>query len=79
MIIVIDISSPFNPKIVLKSNVITLYNLKELLNSIDWNISPDIDDIAIMRLSEKDVVRHRLVQEIIKAYERNEEQNERKN
>ena len=39
----------------------------------------NIDDIAIMRLSEKDVVRHRLVQEIIKAYERNEEQNERKN
>ena len=37
-----------------------------------------IDDIAIMRLSEKDVVRHRLVQEIIKAYERNEELNERK-
>ena len=32
-----------------------------------------------MRVSDKDVVRHRLVQEIIKAYERNEEQNERKN
>lgn len=29
-----------------------------------------IDDIAISRLSGKDVVRHRLVQEIIKAYER---------
>ena len=42
-------------------------------------ILKNIDDIAIMRLSEKDVVRHRLVQEIIKAYERNEEQNERKN
>ncbi|MBD5143480.1 MAG: phosphate starvation-inducible protein PhoH [Ruminococcus sp.] len=28
-----------------------------------------IDDIAIMRFTEKDVVRHRLVQDIIKAYE----------
>ena len=37
-----------------------------------------IDDIAICRLNEKDVVRHRLVQEIIKAYERNGEKNERK-
>lgn len=32
-----------------------------------------IDDIAISRLNPKDVVRHRLVQEIIKAYERNGE------
>ena len=32
-----------------------------------------IDDIAIRRLTAKDVVRHRLVQEIIKAYERNGE------
>lgn len=29
-----------------------------------------IDDIAIMRLTEKDVVRHKLVQDIITAYER---------
>lgn len=29
-----------------------------------------VEDIAIVNLSEKDVVRHRLVQEIIKAYER---------
>ncbi len=32
-----------------------------------------IDDIAQVRFSEKDVVRHKLVQEIIKAYEKNEE------
>ena len=32
-----------------------------------------IEDIAISRLNAKDVVRHRLVQEIIKAYERNGE------
>ena len=30
----------------------------------------NIDDIAIMRLTEKDVVRHKLVQDIIIAYER---------
>ena len=30
----------------------------------------NIDDIAIMRLTEKDVVRHKLVQNIITAYER---------
>jgi phosphate starvation-inducible protein PhoH and related proteins len=32
-----------------------------------------IDDIAQVRFSEKDVVRHRLVQDIIKAYEKLEE------
>ena len=30
----------------------------------------DIPDIAICRFTEKDVVRHRLVQDIIKAYEK---------
>jgi len=33
-------------------------------------ILKDIDDIGIHRFSEKDVVRHRLVQDIIKAYEK---------
>ncbi|MBE6811011.1 MAG: phosphate starvation-inducible protein PhoH [Ruminococcaceae bacterium] len=37
-----------------------------------------IDDIAITKLTAKDVVRHRLVQEIINAYERNGEANESK-
>ncbi len=37
-----------------------------------------IDDIGIVRLSERDVVRHRLVQSIIKAYERDEENKKRK-
>jgi len=36
-------------------------------------ILKNIDDIAISRLTGKDVVRHRLVQEIIKAYERGAE------
>jgi len=30
----------------------------------------NVDDIAIFRFTEKDVVRHRLVQDIIKAYEK---------
>ena len=33
----------------------------------------DVEGIAQIRFSEKDVVRHRLVQEIVKAYERAEE------
>ena len=42
--------------------------LKEVLK-----ILKDIDGIAISQFSERDVVRHRLVQEIIKAYEKYEE------
>lgn len=41
-------------------------------------ILKNIEGIAISRLSGKDVVRHRLVQEIIKAYERGADKNERK-
>ena len=29
-----------------------------------------VDDIAVVRFSEKDVVRHKLVQDIVKAYEK---------
>lgn len=36
-------------------------------------ILKDINDIGIIRLSEKDVVRHPLVQQIVKAYEANED------
>ena len=32
-------------------------------------ILKNIDDIAINRFTEKDVVRHRLVQDIVRAYE----------
>lgn len=42
--------------------------LKEVLR-----ILRGIDDIAEIRFTEKDVVRHKLVQDIIKAYEKNEE------
>ena len=37
-----------------------------------------IDDIATVRLTEKDVVRHKLVQDIVKAYEKNEEAKRKK-
>lgn len=36
-------------------------------------ILKNVKDIAHVAFSEKDVVRHKLVQEIIKAYEKNEE------
>ena len=37
-----------------------------------------IKDISIVHLTEKDVVRHKLVQDIVKAYEKNEEAKRRK-
>ena len=37
----------------------------------------NVDDIARCNFSEKDVVRHKLVQDIIKAYEKNEEARKR--
>ena len=41
-------------------------------------ILKNIDDIGMVRFNEKDVVRHRLVQDIIKAYEKIEEERQRK-
>lgn len=43
------------------------------------NILKDVDDIEIIKFSQKDVVRHKLVQDIIKAYERYDEQNAKRN
>lgn len=40
-------------------------------------ILKNIDDIAIFRFTEKDVVRHKLVQDIIRAYEHSAEKNGR--
>jgi phosphate starvation-inducible PhoH-like protein len=45
--------------------------LKEAIKVLDG-----IEDIAVHRFTEKDVVRHRLVQKIITAYEKYERQNE---
>ena len=41
-------------------------------------ILKNVDDIQTVRFNEKDVVRHRLVMDIIKAYEKNEEARKRK-
>ena len=38
----------------------------------------NIEDIGVVRFNEKDVVRHRLVQDILKAYEKQEEERNRK-
>lgn len=46
--------------------------LKEVIK-----ILRNIDDIAIIKLSDKDIVRHRLVQKIITAYEKYEEARKR--
>lgn len=42
------------------------------------NVIKDIDDIAICRLTSKDVVRHPLVQRIVKAYEEYEQKSAQK-
>ena len=42
------------------------------------NVVKDIDDIAICRLTSKDVVRHPLVQRIVKAYEEYEQKSAQK-
>ncbi|HAS37948.1 MAG TPA: phosphate starvation-inducible protein PhoH, partial [Ruminococcaceae bacterium] len=41
-------------------------------------ILKNVDDIKTVRFSEKDVVRHKLVQDIIRAYEKYEEAKKRK-
>ena len=38
----------------------------------------DVEDIAIVTFTEKDVVRHKIVQDIIKAYERYYNRNNRR-
>ena len=65
----------FNSKMVITGDVTQIdlpdgkrSGLKDVMR-----ILRNIDDIAQVRFSDKDVVRHRLVQDIIKAYEKNEE------
>ena len=41
-------------------------------------ILKNIDDISVVRFNEKDVVRHKLVQDILKAYEKHDEERKRK-
>ncbi len=68
----------FNSKIVITGDV-TQIDLPDARKSglvEAMKILKNIDDIAIMTFTEKDVVRHKLVQDIIKAYEKHN--NERK-
>ena len=65
----------FNSKIVVTGDI-TQIDLPEgkksgLLDAM--KVLKNIDDISITRFTEKDVVRHRLVQDIIKAYDKQEE------
>jgi len=64
----------FNSKMVVTGDVTQIdlpdgrkSGLKEILK-----ILKNVDDIAICEFSQKDVVRHQLVQRIIEAYERYE-------
>ena len=64
----------FNSKIVVTGDITQIdlpdgkkSGLKEAIR-----ILKNVEDIKTVRFTEKDVVRHKLVQEIIKAYERSE-------
>ena len=41
-----------------------------LMTKTAMKVLKNIDDIGIVRFSEKDVVRHKLVQDIVKAYDK---------
>ena len=65
----------FNSKMVITGDITQIdlpdgkrSGLKEVLR-----ILKDVKDIAQVRFNERDVVRHKLVQDIIKAYEKIEE------
>lgn len=69
----------FNSKMVVTGDVTQIdlpdgkrSGLKEAMK-----VLKNIDDIGIIRFTEKDVVRHKLVQDIIKAYEKNLEERNR--
>ena len=70
----------FNSKIVVTGDI-TQIDLPDGKRSglVDIiKILKNVDDIQTVRFSEKDVVRHKLVQEIIKAYEKYEEAHKKK-
>ncbi|NMA79196.1 MAG: phosphate starvation-inducible protein PhoH [Clostridiales bacterium] len=66
----------FNSKMIITGDV-TQIDLPDARRSglIDaMNVLNDVEDISIVNFTEKDVVRHRLVQEIVKAYEKNKDE-----
>ena len=70
----------FNSKIVVTGDItqIDLPDGKKSGLVEATKILKNVDDIQTVRFSEKDVVRHRLVMDIIKAYEKNEEVRKKK-
>ncbi len=64
----------FNSKMVINGDI-TQIDLKDQKDSglaSAFNLLSEIDDLAFIKLSSKDVVRHPLVQKIIDAYEKND-------
>ena len=71
----------FNSKMIITGDV-TQIDLPDARRSglIDaMNVLYDVEDIAIVNFTERDVVRHRLVQEIVRAYEKNEDESRKTN
>lgn len=71
----------FNSKMVITGDITQIdlpdSNKSGLIDAM--RILKNVDDIAVMHFTEKDVVRHKLVQDIIKAYERASEQKRERN
>ena len=68
----------FGSKVVITGDVTQIdlpYDQRSGLQVIE-NILKDINDLKFVRLSSKDVIRHKLVQEIVEAYRRYEENKE---
>lgn len=59
---------------------ITQVDLKDRASGLDKtaHILKDVEDVAVIRLSNRDVVRHKLVKDIIKAFEKYQEKEDRK-
>ncbi|NMB29837.1 MAG: PhoH family protein [Clostridiales bacterium] len=71
----------FNSKMIITGDV-TQIDLPDARRSglIDaMNVLYDVEDIAIVNFTERDVVRHRLVQEIVRAYEKNKDESRKTN
>ena len=62
----------FNSKVVITGDItqIDLPDSKKSGLIEAQKVLRDVEDIAIVTFTEKDVVRHKIVQDIIKAYER---------
>ncbi|MGN0587331.1 MAG: PhoH family protein, partial [Oscillospiraceae bacterium] len=69
----------FNSKMVITGDI-TQIDLPDSRKSglIDaMHVLKNVEDISITRFSERDVVRHKLVQDIIKAYEKANDERKR--